>query len=224
MLVAHNGKLYDFPLLKAELEKSGSKLNSTVLCVDSYLGIKDIYKKREEDVFKEKERKKHFEERKMIQKEKDALREILNGVEFDEEIELRSCDNENDQSKAALVIDSNSYNEICTLYKTYATNENELTPTGSKDKVIRSVSPIKTKQLACSSTSKPRRQLDFSRPISFSLINLHLHLFGCYPAKSHGAEEDCLTLLKTTSILGKEWLDWAVNNNYMFSDCVKMWG
>ena len=223
-LVAHNGKLYDFPLLKAELETSGSKLSSSVLCVDSYLGIKDIYKKREEVVFKEENRKKDIEERKFIQKEMDALREILNGGEFDKEIELRSCDNEKDLSKAAFVIATKSYNDLSILYETSATNKNELTPTGSKNKLITSVSPIKMKQLACSSASKPRKQLNFSRPTSFSLINLHLHLFGCYPAKSHGAEEDCLTLLKTTSMLGKEWLDWAENNNFMFSDCVKMWG
>ena len=46
-LVAHNEKLYVFLLFKAELEKASSKFSSTVLCVDSYLGIKDIYKKRE---------------------------------------------------------------------------------------------------------------------------------------------------------------------------------
>ena len=41
-LVAHNGSQYDFPLLKAEMEKAGTKLGSEILCVDSYLGIKPI--------------------------------------------------------------------------------------------------------------------------------------------------------------------------------------
>ena len=45
-LVAHNGNAYDFPLLMAELEKSGTNLNSEILCVDSYVGIKEIYMKR----------------------------------------------------------------------------------------------------------------------------------------------------------------------------------
>ena len=45
-LVAHNGNAYDFPLLKAELEKSGTNLHSEILCVDSYVGIKEIYMKR----------------------------------------------------------------------------------------------------------------------------------------------------------------------------------
>ena len=44
-LVAHNGNLYDFPLLKAELEKAGTELDSQILCADSYVGMKEIFKK-----------------------------------------------------------------------------------------------------------------------------------------------------------------------------------
>jgi DNA polymerase elongation subunit (family B) len=32
--VAHNGDQYDFPLLKAEMEKVGTKLESQILCVE----------------------------------------------------------------------------------------------------------------------------------------------------------------------------------------------
>ena len=46
-LVAHNGNLYDFPLLKAELEKAEMTLPSNTLCADSYVGIKEIFKMRE---------------------------------------------------------------------------------------------------------------------------------------------------------------------------------
>ena len=35
--------MYDFPLLKAELEKVGAQLRSGILCVDSYVGIKEIF-------------------------------------------------------------------------------------------------------------------------------------------------------------------------------------
>ena len=38
-LVAHNGDKYDFPLLKAELEKVGITLPSNTLYAESYLGI-----------------------------------------------------------------------------------------------------------------------------------------------------------------------------------------
>ena len=45
-LVAHNGDAYDFPLLKAEMEKVNTPLDPSILCADSYTGIKDIYKKK----------------------------------------------------------------------------------------------------------------------------------------------------------------------------------
>ena len=51
-----------------------------------------------------KKKRKDIEERKIIQKEKDALREILNGDEFDKDIELRSCDDKKDQSLQLTVI------------------------------------------------------------------------------------------------------------------------
>ena len=47
-LVAHNGDKYDFPLLKAELQKVGITLPFHTLCADSYLGIKEIVSRKEE--------------------------------------------------------------------------------------------------------------------------------------------------------------------------------
>ena len=43
-LGAHNGNMYDFPLLQAELMKTGGELGLNILCVDSYVGINDIYR------------------------------------------------------------------------------------------------------------------------------------------------------------------------------------
>ena len=45
-LVAHNGDCYDFPLLKSEMEKVNTPLDPLILCVDSYIGIKNIFKKK----------------------------------------------------------------------------------------------------------------------------------------------------------------------------------
>ena len=47
-LVAHNGDKYDFPLLKAELEKVGITLPINTLCADSYLGIREIISRKEQ--------------------------------------------------------------------------------------------------------------------------------------------------------------------------------
>jgi hypothetical protein len=45
-LVAHIGGSYDFPLPKAELEKAGVTLPHDTLCSDSYVGIKEMLKKK----------------------------------------------------------------------------------------------------------------------------------------------------------------------------------
>ena len=119
-LVAHNGNIYDFPLLKAEMEKVCIQLSSGIFCVDSYIGMKAIFK-----------------------------------------------------------------------------NRNELTQVDQSKKSI---------------------------PQSYSLINLHKHLLSCKPTRSHGAEADCLALLRTTAVLGNEWLEWVKMNCKLFSDCKKMWG
>ena len=44
-LVAHNGYDYDFPLFKAEMDKTGTQLSSDILCIDSYVGIREIFRK-----------------------------------------------------------------------------------------------------------------------------------------------------------------------------------
>ena len=122
-LVAHNGDLYDFPLLKAELEKAGITLPYDTLCADSYVGIKAIFKRME-----------------------DAL-QLQNKMDF----------------------------------------------------------------------------ISLGKPRSYSLINLHKHLLGCSPLQSHGAEVDCLTLIRTTAVLGMEWVKWVKENCHLFSICTKMW-
>ena len=47
-LIAHNGDIFDFPLLKAEMNNIGTTLNSEKISADSYTGIKEIFKKRDE--------------------------------------------------------------------------------------------------------------------------------------------------------------------------------
>jgi hypothetical protein len=46
--LAHNGGLYDFPLLKEELEKAGVTLHYDTLCADSYVGITEIFNRSED--------------------------------------------------------------------------------------------------------------------------------------------------------------------------------
>lgn len=213
-LVAHNGNAYDFPLLKAEMEKSGTELNSEILCVDSYVGIKEIYRKRSEaskkyDAMMEEVNK--AEELLMIEMEIDSVTNLINAGHFESEMEEESCDKVNKLS-----------NNI-----EFSKKENESTPIRNKIEPKHSLVPRKIKPLNCSEKHASRRKLNFSNqapPKSFSLINLHKHLLGFPPDQSHGAEADCLTLLRTTAMLGSEWMDWVKQNNQHFVSCRRMWG
>ena len=53
-LVAHNGNIYEFPLLRAEMEKAGMEVSSIVLCANSYIGIKSIFRNHNQLIQKQK--------------------------------------------------------------------------------------------------------------------------------------------------------------------------
>jgi len=71
---------------------------------------------------------------------------------------------------------------------------------------------------------KAKKKLDFTnRPASFSLVNLHHHLLGAKPKSSHGAEADCLALLRVTAALGQDWLHYADQAAQPFHESQRMW-
>ena len=170
-LLAHNGNLYDFPLLKAEMEKVGVKLGLDILCADSYVGMKEIIKKKEEKIRKEKAmNKKKFwlEKRKLVKTE----------------LRTKGINDSKSTTKPGLnIVKKPSISELLMQRKSF-----RLIPT------------------------------------SFSLINLHKYFLGRAPVQSHGAEADCLTLIRTTAALGMEWIDWVKRNNSLFKDFDQMWG
>jgi len=59
-------------------------------------------------------------------------------------------------------------------------------------------------------------------PHSFSLPNLHAHFLGFPPRVSHGAESDCLSLLRVTAAIGPKFLDYVNSNHQLFNKCQKM--
>ena len=204
-LVAHNGNDYDFPLLKAEMSKTGTKLQSDVLCIDSYVGIREIFKQNDVGILENETVKDvNWNEEKNIEKmESDAVTELISAGVFDTEM-LEGTDIEVNETKA----------------------KNEMTPkTGYKSNIC--LPPKKRKHSSNSHIAKSKKTLQFGNhttPKSFSLINLHSHLVGYPPELSHGAEADCLTLLRTTAALGDQWTDWVRGNCFKFEKCKKMWG
>ena len=88
-LVAHNGNGYDFPLLKAELEKANIQLRPDILCIDSYIGIKEIFKKRKKVIKLENEIVTEVdlnEEKKMLKMELSAATDLINAGLFETEM------------------------------------------------------------------------------------------------------------------------------------------
>jgi DNA polymerase III epsilon subunit-like protein len=235
-LVAHNGDLYDFPLLKAELQNAGTSLNPSILCADSYAGIKDIYKKKEDAIQAEHVRKQNvkiYEEMKIITEELRAVNDMIIAGEFETEMEINHCD---DLRPCVISLTPDS-GRLSSLTKPLSSQVGEvkqlagipmeITPNRTYTILPTNIHPHKLKQNSFSEEFKSRRKLNFSLPSSpksFSLINLHTFLLGFTPSKSHGAEADCLTLLRTTAVLGKDWLDWVKENTSSFADSRAMWG
>ena len=223
-LVAHNGSQYDFPLLKAELEKAGTKLGSEILCVDSYLGIRSILKNSQQ-----------------IESELKAVAEIANAGEFDtvmmedtcaqiktkiasDRVKYLPCSSKTLQGN--LIHQEADHSMSALSVSTVSQQKNESTPTRSISLLYPKHRPKKLKEIKHADISKCRKKLNFSdcnMPTSFSLINLHKHFFGCPPNSSHGAEVDCLALMRITAVLGNDWLEWAQGNCTQFVKYEAMW-
>ena len=101
--------MYDFPLLQAELEKTGVELEFNLLCVDSYVGIKEIYKRNMGCLLAEEANpvdKEIWEDLKTVKKEIQAHNILLESGEFDKEMDSDEMESnavsknpENDQSR-----------------------------------------------------------------------------------------------------------------------------
>jgi three prime repair exonuclease-1 len=200
-LVAHNGNAYDFALLKSEMEKVGSHLNTGILCADSYIGIKEIFVTTK-NVNQYDELSEEVNNTKI---EMDAALELMKAGVFETEMKEGICE--------GFIATKNNF--------IVSKEENEKSPSRTGNKV-NSILLRKPRKIQ----SNPRKlsYLNPRPPPSYSLVNLHQHLLGCVPDKSHGAEVDCLTLLRTTAVLGGDWIEWVKENCYLFENCQKMWG
>ena len=209
-LVAHNGQMYDFPLLKAEMQQASRKLESRILYIDSLIGIKKIVSERKKCTRKEiagRKRMQWIENRKIVQKEKLAATELMYAGEFDSDMEAISTNNQEADNSNLL-----------------SKHANEMTPPKSDSKVVETHAPKRVKKYLVKQELKQKVLLsNASAPKSFSLINLHSHFLGFVPTQSHGAEADCLSLIRTTAMLGQDWIDWVEKNCQSIQNCIEMW-
>ena len=113
--------------------------------------------------------------------------------------------------------------------------DNEATPDRSTAPCpdnLKPHAPVKTRKFCVPSArfreaSRARKRLDFTQtslqPQSFSLINLHQHVFGKSPTVSHGAEPDCLALMRLCASQGSSFVSYIDRHASPFSRVQKMW-
>ena len=223
-LVAHNGDKYDFPLLQAELAKCQAGLSEEILCVDSYLGCRKIYSDRCKQEIVNQE----------LQALSDLLEQGAFEEEFEEEFEEVFEEQEDGAKKRKTEVRTQLGSSTSRLEQNglITASENDTTPARKKTETHRNIntptvkSP-KSKQPPITSVFKPRKRLLFSeakkKVTSFSLGSLHTGLVGTAPAQAHGAEADCLALLRMTSALGQEWLEYVNTHHQPLANITPMW-
>ena len=185
--IAHNGNLYDYILWRSELEIAGSTLGSEILCVDSYIGMNEIFQKRQHN----SEETKKIEDTKAdgskhVRFEIKAVSDKVNAGEFEKEMLEESHENAESDIKSdtkktltsCMKRQHQVFNTSVAEYQAFKLLklENETKPTRSKTLLYFKTTPRKIKQLSNFSALTFRKKLEFSNermPTSFSLINLH---------------------------------------------------
>ena len=232
-LVAHNGAKYDFPLLQAELTKLELSLDSDLLCCDSLLGTRAVLAERSSK-----------EESRLEEEEVKAVEGLVDDSAFKEELKLAESSEEchgcttPPPAPSSVTLtpppsDRKRGGDVACLSdpKVSRAQDGERTPERCITEVCPPApAPSQPPEIQASIPQyfKARKKLDFRgrRPIlppSYALSNLHLHLLGHKPKTAHGAEADCLALLRTTAALGEEWLEWVDGRAEPLYRVDKMW-
>ena len=148
-------------------------MSSEILCVDSYVGIKEIFKKRQQNILNSEETKNIEDNKaggtKLVRLETKAAAELVSAGEFDKEMTEESCENigsdiRNDTTqsftscmKRQHQVTKNAIGEYqaskCTKH------ENETTPSRSKTLLYSKPTPRKRKQLSNSDELKFGKKL-----------------------------------------------------------------
>jgi len=250
-LVAHNGVKFDFPLLQAELFKANGSLLDGLLCCDSWLGANHIYNKQSLDEAQTEhlnEKEKSAERFETLEEVAAAERLVEAGAFQDtlEEPILELIDSQEEINCRTPTRASNAPSSLSLTPPPSGGTSNRKRGGGGEvfDAAAAEGSPSPSKlrrpdggltpeakvnpQAALSTDVggilKVKKKLDFTnRPTSFSLVNLHHHLLGAKPKSSHGAEADCLALLRVAAALGQDWLHYADQAAEPFHKSQRMW-
>ena len=226
-LVAHNGDNYDYPLLLAEVKRTGEALGSEILCADTWVGIREILQQRELDSCEL-----------VIKEELMSVNKLIEDGAFENEFSSSDLEavitSESEDKKRKI---GNSMTEDIFKKAKILEKENETTPTRKKridsteskvpllnNKTNRSQSSVSQPSVSHYFKSKRRLLFPGQSPVSHKLADLHTSLLGLPPSVSHGAEADCLTLLRVMGALGPEWVAWARKHARKLCSITPMWG
>ena len=198
-LVAHNGNHFDFPLLNAELNTLGERLD--VLCIDSLVGLRQILKTQQKEVC-------------IPPADDPAPKRPKPSADED-----RCCPEPVSSSKPVDVFEGSP--DVTGTPVSKRPPEDALHPPP--------LAPKQPRPDFCDIDLKVKKKLDFgsgdftSGPPSFSLPKLHEHVFARKPRVSHGAEEDCLSLMRVCAFKAEDFLRFTQQNACQLSTLRKMW-
>ena len=266
-LVAHNGKVFDFPLLVAEVLGCGGAMEDAgLLCMDSLVTLKTIDEKElkvvdeeiagveaisalgafDDDDFGEEAgiSKMEWDEGGDVSRYHSALSSPTGNGES-HNYQLPNTPPKSDPFEHAVLSppvvhsfqspDSSSH-----VLHTDAVSASTTGPSTDGDEEVTPERPIvapdvppplspkankraklkrqsqQAQPTTATAAKSARKRLDFgARAPSYSLPRLHEHLFGRAPAISHGAEADCLALMRVCAFKG-------VRATVNSTDCFKL--
>ena len=253
-LVAHNGKVFDFPLFVAEVMGCGGAAeDADLICMDSLATLKSIYEKELRMVDAEIAGVEAISALGAFDDDDDFGEEAgVSKMEWDEGGEAsryhsalsspaarsdshnyhlpntppKSDPFEHAVSSPPVVHSFQSPDSSSTVLHMDGAQASTTGPGSDGDEEVTPERPIiapdappplspkankraklkrqnkQAEPTASTAAKSARKRLDFGAPQSYSLPRLHEHLFGRVPAVSHGAEADCLALMRVCAVKG----------------------
>lgn len=235
-LIAHNGKKFDFPLLKKQFDRLNGSFPFSIKCCDSLEVFKTINEQME---LKEKLLRESYslQEWCELTKQDGVLIKTLiepdsssdsqtdkNGIDeaFKELIDKELEDIEKEEIK----IEQTTNNSIFEDFKSFQ-KINETSPTASTKQLNLKPTAQQSSQAPLKRTILSRRELfptasmttpeKYARK-SFSLREIHNRFFNRYPENSHDAESDVIALMKCAAECKEDFIKLVNETCFNFVD------
>ncbi|XP_045463127.1 uncharacterized protein LOC123672855 [Harmonia axyridis] len=196
--VAHNGNLFDYPILRAEINKVEGTFFEDILCIDSLKCFKDLHEESSIPTASSAD-----EDCRVIREEVDGP--ISKKAKTETDIPIEFTDGFDELLCKAI----NEYEESVKMQNIQ--KKNETTP----QKQIKSRKYLQLDSIRKYSTSGKQR-------ISYKLEDIYKRLTSNEPENSHHAEGDVKCLIHCAAKYGDVFIKWANDNAKLFKDIPPM--